>query len=75
MNWDDPTERLALIERVGVSEYNRLLREYIAASTCCTVNGHDIRPVFCRFGRLFLVGDTGKAFATLDEARKFANDT
>jgi hypothetical protein len=28
MNWDDPAERLALIQRVGVAEYQRLLNEY-----------------------------------------------
>jgi chorismate mutase len=28
MNWDDPAERLALIQRVGVAKYQRLLNEY-----------------------------------------------
>lgn len=28
MNWDDPEERLRLIERVGPREYNRLIEEH-----------------------------------------------
>jgi hypothetical protein len=38
-----------------------------------TVGGHAIRPVQTRFGRLFAVGATGKAFSTRDQAEAFAN--
>jgi hypothetical protein len=75
MNWDDPAERLALIERVGVDEYNRLIQQHFKDSVVLTVNGHGIRPVQTRFGRLYQVGNTGTAFATLAEAEKFANET
>lgn len=73
INWDDPEARLALIESVGVAEYNRQAEAHRTNSTIETVNGHRIRPVSSRFGRLFMVGDTGTAFATLEQARAFAN--
>jgi len=72
MNWDDPTARFALVERVGAAEYNRQFRQHIAASTIDTVNGHAIRPTQSRFGRLFMVGNTGDAFYTLAEAKAHA---
>jgi hypothetical protein len=73
INWDDPEARLALIESVGVAEYNRQAEAHRTNSTIEIVNGHRIRPVSSRFGRLFMVGDTGSAFATLEQARAFAN--
>jgi hypothetical protein len=73
MNWTDPEERLALIERVGIDEYNRLLKEEQDRNTVeDAVNGHHIRTVLTRFGRLFMVGDTGRAFQTPAEAARFA---
>lgn len=72
MDWNDPAARAALIERVGPAEYNRLAAEHDRSITVATVNGHRIRPVSSRFGRLFMVGGTGKAFATMDEAEGFA---
>lgn len=72
MNWDNPEERLALIERVGAEEYNRLIQAYHEESTVARVGGHALRPVGSRFGQLFLVGDTGKAFRTQAEAEVFA---
>jgi hypothetical protein len=74
MNWDDPTERFALIERVGHEEYNRLFAEHQKASVIATVAGHAIRPVGSRFGRLFAVGGTDRAFATQREAEQYARD-
>lgn len=74
MNWDDPAQRYALIDRVGPAEYNRLMQQHLEDSVLETVAGHAIRPVGSRFGRLFMVGGTGTAFRTLDEARKFATD-
>jgi hypothetical protein len=73
-NFDDPASRLALIERVGLTEYNRQIQAHIDASVLETVAGHDIRPVNTRFGRLHQVGRTGRAFSTLQEARDFAKD-
>jgi len=74
MNGDDPTDRYHLIARVGPDEYARLLAQHHQASTLETVNGHAIRPVSTRFGRLFMVGATGKAFSTLDDARAYAEE-
>ena len=75
MNWDLPEERAALIERVGGKEYNRLFEEHRKQSTVKTVNGHDIRPVGSRFGRVYMVGSTGTGFTVLDAAIAFANKT
>lgn len=72
INWDDPAARASLIESVGVAEYNRLQAEHRAASVVETVNGHGLRWVGSRFGRLCMVGDTGSAFTTLEQARAFA---
>ena len=73
MNWYDPAERAALIERVGIDEYNRLHAEHMRDSIVAVVNGHCIRMVGARFGRLFAVGKTDQAFRTLDEAIQSAN--
>lgn len=72
INWDDPVERAGLIERVGPTEYNRLFEEHRAKSVVAVENGYKIRPVPSRFGRLYQVDGTGKAFITLQEARTFA---
>ena len=64
MNWDDPTARLALIERVGTTEYNRLITEHIQRRL--------IRPVSTRFGTLYAVRGTTMAFSTEAEAEKYA---
>lgn len=75
MNWDDPAARARLIEQVGADEYNRRLRAHQEASVVAIVNGHKIRPVNSpRFGRLFMVGDTGTAFSTQGEAERFASE-
>jgi hypothetical protein len=41
INWHDPAERLALIERVGIAEYTRQHAEHMAKSESVveTVNG------------------------------------
>ena len=72
MDWNDPKDRLELAERVGPDEYNRQMQQHIADSTVETVNGHSIRPMQSRFGRLFMVGKTGMAFRTIEEAREYA---
>lgn len=74
MDWDDPAERSALIERVGPQEYNRQFAEHRKSSVISTVAGHEIRPVGSRFGRLFAVGGTDRAFATQKEAEQYAKD-
>ncbi len=72
INFDNPEERAALIERVGPAEYGRKLEKHRERIIVGTVNGHKIRPVMSRFGRLFHVGDTGTAFLTMGEAIEFA---
>ena len=72
INWNDPVARLHLAEAIGEKEYNKALTAHIKESTVETVNGHGIRPVSSRFGKLWLVGDTGKAFNTLEKAKGYA---
>jgi hypothetical protein len=72
MNWDDPVARFNLIERVGPAEYERQHLQHCKNTTVSVVAGHSIRPVGSRFGRLFLVEGTGKAFSTLTQAEEFA---
>jgi len=72
MNWDNPAERLALIQRVGVAEYERRLQEHREQGTLVVENGHAIRPVQCRYGRVFAVQGSSVAFATLDGAKAHA---
>ena len=72
MNWDDPIQRAELINRVGPTEYNRLIQKHFEDSTVAIVNGYRIRPVSSQFGRLYLVSGTNGAFRKLEEAKKFA---
>jgi len=74
MNWDDPAARLELMDRVGVDEYNRLFAEHVDRTTVATVAGRIIRPVNTRFGVLFEVRGTGKAFRTQEEAEQYARE-
>lgn len=74
MDWDDPAARLALIEEVGPDEYNRRMQQYHEESVVSRVGGHAFRPVNTRFGRLFSVGSTGKAFSTLKQAEDYASE-
>ncbi|MDW9600168.1 hypothetical protein GOA86_17580 [Sinorhizobium meliloti] len=74
MNWNDPAARLALIEAVGPEEYNRRIKVHFDEMTVKVVNGHAIRIVeSSRFGKLYMVGDTGSAFAKLDQAETYAD--
>ena len=72
INWTDPDERLALIERVGVERYNALLEAHKARNTVSTVNRYPIQQVDSRFGRLFEVSSTRRAYVTLAEAEAAA---
>ena len=72
INWDDPAARCRLIDSIGPDAYNKAFAEHLKKSTVATINGHDIRPVQTRFGRLFAVGKTGKAYRTMAEAEQFA---
>jgi hypothetical protein len=73
IDWDDPAARAALIERVGIEQYNALFEEHVQQSTVSTVAGHAIRPIVSvQSGRIFMVGDTCTGFPTLAEAEAFA---
>jgi hypothetical protein len=74
MNWNDPAARADLIARVGVSEYDRLQKEEHKRQTIETVNGHAIRIVYCRFGKIYMVDGTNCAHQTLEGARKIARN-
>jgi hypothetical protein len=69
MNWNDPSARLDLVERVGTKEYNRLLEDHVRSTTKEVVNGWGIRPVQTRFGRLWQVSGTANAYMDLETAR------
>jgi len=72
MDWDNPAERLALIERIGTQAYNDALAEHLRQTTISTVSGRGIRTIRTKFGRLYQVMGTGKAFRTLEEAKAYA---
>jgi hypothetical protein len=73
IDWDDPEARFRLIEQVGPQRYSELHAEHVRTSTVAIVNGHAIRPVMSsRSGRLFVVGDTGRAFSILPQAETYA---
>jgi hypothetical protein len=72
MNWNDPKERGALIESVGVHEYQKQLEQHWRDSTETTVNGWPIRRVTSRFGIIYCVSEKG--FAKLSEAVRYAQN-
>jgi hypothetical protein len=72
IDWDDPAARARLIESIGVEAYNKAFDAYRRESIVATVNGYSIAPVNTRFGRLYAVQGTKKAFSTLAEAEAFA---
>lgn len=72
MNWNDPAQRLALIEAVGPEEYNRRHQAHLDRSTIETVNGYPLRSVDTTWGTLYLVEGTRMAFETLRQARQHA---
>jgi hypothetical protein len=72
MDWDNPAERLALIERIGVEAYNEALAEHLKKTTISAVGGHGIRAIRTKFGKLYQVMGTDKAFKTLEKAEAYA---
>ena len=72
MDWDNPADRLALIERIGTQAYNDALAEHHRRTTISTVGGHAIRAMRTRFGRLYHVIGTDKAFRKLEQAEAYA---
>lgn len=72
MDWNDPQARFALIERVGLKEYNRLIKEHLAKAVIETVNGHTIRVVHFRGCPVYMVDGMDRGSTSLEEARKIA---
>jgi hypothetical protein len=72
IDWADPGQRARLIERIGVdvNAYTVAQEQHSAEAVVATVAGHAIR-----LGQIFIVGDTGKGFATLDAANTYAHAT
>jgi hypothetical protein len=64
MNWDDPSARLRLLESVGAEEYNRQMALHIADRGA-------IYPVASRWGTLYAVNGTDKAFSTRAQAEEY----
>ena len=74
MDWNDPIQRSRLAEKLGLARYAQAFEQHVLASTVAKINGHTIRPVQTRFGRLYQVGSTGRAHPDLEEAKKIALD-
>lgn len=74
MDWNNPADRFHLADRLGPEAYNKAFQEQHRRSIVATVNGHDIWPVGSRFGKLFRVGGTDRAFSTLEAAKKYAEE-
>ena len=72
IDWNDPAARARHIESVGIDAYNRDHAEHLERSAIATIAGHAIRPTQSAFGKLFIVGSTGKAFAKLAVAADYA---
>lgn len=75
MDWDDPSSRAALLQRVGSDAYNSAFTAHLAAKAVTTANGHTIRATTTRFGRIYAVGDTGRGFSSLALADQYARAT
>jgi hypothetical protein len=64
INWDNPAERLALIERIGIPAYNAAITAFMAQLPA-------IHTVSTRFGTLFAVKGTKSAFSTRAQAEAY----
>ena len=74
INWDNSEERARLVERIGIEAYNAAFSKHIEKSTVAVVAGHPICPIKTRFGKLWKVGNTGRAFKTLEKAETYARN-
>ena len=74
INWDDPEERVKLLDRIGIEAYNKAFANHIKQSSVATIAGHNIRLVGSRFGKLWQVGNSGRAFSTREQAETYARD-
>jgi hypothetical protein len=73
IDWIDISAHFRLAEAVGLHRYEELLAEHVRRITVATIAGHAIRVTQSeRFGRLFAVGCTGRAFTKLEQAEAYA---
>jgi len=72
LDFDSPEGRAAAIELLGPKAYSVALEAWNDASKVATVNGHAIRKTQTRFGVVFAVGASGRAFSSVGEAGEFA---
>jgi hypothetical protein len=73
IDWDDPEQRLELIQRVGPARYNQLLQAHQRASVIEVCNGRSIRLVRSeRFGPIYWVDGLDAGSPTLEGARQMA---
>lgn len=71
INWSDPIARADLLERIGPEAYNREAAKHIEESTVAIVAGQKIRPVFSRFGTLYLADDRSTAYPSVGTCALF----
>jgi hypothetical protein len=74
MDWDNPDERARLAIRLGPHGYRKAFEEHVKNTTVAIVNGHRIRPVKSRFGRLYQIGTTNRAHSDLEQAKRIASE-
>lgn len=72
-DFSTPEGRAAAAEALG-SGYNAAFEQWRETQVIKTVAGHKIMPVASRFGRLYHVGSTGRAFQKLEDAEGYAED-
>ena len=72
MDWNNPEDRLRLIEKVGSDEYSRQMRAKLEREVIERVNGRAIRKTSSRFGVIYWVSGTDKGHSTLEGAREIA---
>jgi hypothetical protein len=58
MNWNDPEARLALLEAVGIPEYNRRIEAWIKETILGAENGYPLRRIGTRWGALVSIEST-----------------
>lgn len=74
INWNDPAERLALIERVGVDEYTRQFEAYHRSRIVDRAGGRDIWPVDSGWGRIYAIEGLNRGFSKVEEAIRYAEE-
>jgi hypothetical protein len=75
LNLHFPKGRYAYIQAHGVEAFKKAMKDEGRDPFIETVNGHEILPTNTRFGLSLLVGDTGRGFPTLRQARDYAHGT